>query len=342
MKNILVVNVNWLGDVIFSTPIFKALKEKYPQARIFCLAVPRVKEILESNSYLDEVIEYDERGKHFSPWGKFKLIHDLRRRRFDIAFLLHRSWTRALLVYLAGIPQRVGYDAKKRGGFLTHKVRLAAEPLHRSDHYLRVIEDFGVTVKDRTNFLSIDRTARSDIEKMLTQHGVSPSDFLVALNTGGNWDLKRWPKSYFVQLMEYLSVHSSWKIVVPGSSQDQSDVQEMIALSRKQVINLAGKTNLKQLIALLARVDVAVSADSGPLHMANAVGTPVVGIFGPTRPELTGPRGSGEKKFLQKDVGCNRAPCYYLDCPSNVCMQAVSVEEVFNAVQEIYTVHRKK
>jgi len=125
MKNILVFNVNWVGDVIFASPIFRALKQKYPQARVTCLAVPRVKEILQCCPGLDEVIEYDEKGRHRGLWAKLSLIRRVRKQKFDAAFLLHRSWTRALLVFLAGIPVRVGYDTKKRGALLTHKV----EPL---------------------------------------------------------------------------------------------------------------------------------------------------------------------------------------------------------------------
>src|SRR3989338_11661837 len=110
MKRILVVNVNWVGDVIFSSPVFKALKKAYPDARISCLAVPRVKGILESIPYVDDIIEYDEKGKHRTPLGKLGLILRLRLRHFDGAFLLHRSLTRALFVFFAGISVRVGYD----------------------------------------------------------------------------------------------------------------------------------------------------------------------------------------------------------------------------------------
>jgi len=135
MDRILVVNVNWLGDVIFSSPVFRALKDAYPNARISCLAVPRVREVLESIPFVDEIIVYDEEGWHWNPLAKLKLIFELRQKRFDAAFLLHRSLTRALLVYLAGIPRRVGYDAKNRGRFLTHVVEPLDGTVHRSDHY---------------------------------------------------------------------------------------------------------------------------------------------------------------------------------------------------------------
>ena len=135
MKRILVVNVNWMGDVIFSSPIFKAIKEAYPQAQISCLAPSRVREIVESIPGVDEMIDFEEKGKHWSPWGKWQLIQELRRRKFDAAFLLHCSLTRALLVFLAGIPLRVGYDTKGRGIFLTQKVSaLNDEKIHRQDH----------------------------------------------------------------------------------------------------------------------------------------------------------------------------------------------------------------
>jgi ADP-heptose:LPS heptosyltransferase len=163
MQRILVVNVNWLGDVIFSSPVFKALKEAYPEARISCMAVPRVRDVLESIPCIDEIITYDEKGRHGNPIAKLKLIMQLRRKRFDIAFLLHRSLTRALLVYCAGIPVRVGYDEKNRGQFLTHKVNYLEGQVHRSDHYLNIIESYGVAVRDRQCRLNVGEDAQKGI-----------------------------------------------------------------------------------------------------------------------------------------------------------------------------------
>jgi ADP-heptose:LPS heptosyltransferase len=150
---------------------------------------------------------------------------------------------------------------------------------------------------------------------------------------GGNWDLKRWPKENFKELVARLK-DENIKIVVPGGTQDREMAQAMVD-QNSRVVTLAGQTNLKQLIALLKRARLVVSADSGPLHIANTVGTHTLGIFGPTRPEVTGPRGKGKSIILQKDVGCNRAPCYFLECPDNVCMKAVTVEEVYNAIKKL-------
>src|SRR3989338_3603140 len=204
MKNILVFNVNWLGDVIFSSPVFRALKEAYPQARIICLAVPRVKEILESIPFIDEIIIYDEKGQHASLTAKLGLIYSLRKKKIDIAFLLHRSLTRALFVFLAGIPRRVGYDTKGRGFFLTHKVKPLAGEAHRSDHYLHVIESYGISVRDRRTQLNVTSQSKEEVAGMLTAENVRPEDEIVVINPGGNWDLKRWPVENFAKLADHL------------------------------------------------------------------------------------------------------------------------------------------
>ena len=335
MERILVVNVNWVGDVIFSSPIFKALKEAHPKAHISCLAVPRVREVLESIPFIDEIIVYDEKGRHRNPLAKLKLIFQLRRKHFDVAFLLHRSLTRALLVYLAGIPQRVGYDEKNRGKFLTHKVEFPDEQVHRSDHYLKVIESFGIPVNDRQCRLNVSQKAQKDVEEILKSSNVSESDFILIINPGGNWNLKRWPIENFAKLVGRIVADFNTRIIMSGAENDQSLFRKLRSLTHHDVINLTGQTNLKQLIALMGRASIVISADTGPLHMANAVGSDVISIYGPTRPEITGPRGSGKAFVLQSNVGCNQEPCYYLQCPDNICMKAITVNDVEEIIKQI-------
>ena len=336
MKNILVVNVNWIGDVIFSTPVFKALKGYYPSAKVCCMAVPRVVSVLKHCPYVDDILVYDERGGHRWPWGKFQIVRSLRRYRFDAAFLLHRSWTRAFLVYLAGIRQRIGYDLKDLGRLLTHKVELPASDAHRSDYYLHILESYGVRVKDRTTELSCGNEERVQIANFLSLKGIEKDDFLVVVNAGGNWDLKRWPRDYFAFLIERVMRDMKAKVVIPGAEKDRQLAEDIRDRSGADPVLAVGKTNLEQLFALMERADVVVSADSGPLHIASSVGTDTVGIFGPTRPEITGPRGWGETIVLQKDIRCNHRACYQLDCPDNRCMKAVTADDVVEAVGTFY------
>lgn len=337
MNNILVINVNWLGDVVFSSPVFKALKVAYPNAKISCLGVPRVRDVLESIEGIDEVIVYDEKGRDWGLIGKIKLVMRLRRGKFDAAFLLHRSMTRALIVFLAGIPVRIGYDAKKRGGLLTQAIAPAPASLHRLDVYANVIEKAGIPVADRHTRLKVDLEGKFSVGLKLEQYGLKADERFIVLNPGGNWDLKRWPVENFIKLAQLLLKELPHRVIITGASKDETLAQRLFrgTGSSARVVNLAGQTTLKEMTALLQKAAVVVSVDSGPIHLATSVGAKVVAIFGPTRPELTGPRGIGQALILQKDVGCNRNACYYLQCPDNVCMQSVTVKDVFDAVKSV-------
>lgn len=335
IKNILVVNVNWLGDVIFSSPIFRAIKKNYPNAKVSCLAVPRVKEVLELVPDIDEVIIYDEDKRHKGIIGKVSLIFHLRKKNFDIAFLLHKSLTRALLVFLAGIPNRVGYDSKNRGIFLTHRIKMIDGNRHRSDEYINVIESFGVKVDDRTTELFVDEEAERELDRLLLSNGIAIGETFVVINPGGNWDPKRWPIKNFSLLVSKLINEDKVKVVISGASKDIPLVQEILKYLEIKPIILSGELNIKQLVLLMKKAKVVISADSGPLHIASSVGTKTIGMFGPTRIEITGTRGKGESVVLQKDIGCNRKPCYYLDCKNNLCMQAITVYDVIEEFRQI-------
>lgn len=334
MKKILVVNVNWMGDVIFSSPVFAALKAQYPQAHIACLAPIRVKPILDCIDAVDHVMGYDERVEQRSLWRRWKVLRQVRREKFDAVFLLHRSYSRALFVYLAGIPIRVGYATKKRTRLLTHAVALDTQACHRSDHYLRVLEDFGVPVVDRQTRLTVAVADERWAQKMLVRCGLKQEAKFVVINPGGNWDLKRWPVSSFACLLGLLMKDPSLNIVMAGAPKDQELVEVMTRALPRQPIVLTGQTTLGQAMAVMRQATCVVSGDSGPLHLANAVGAPVVALFGPTRPEITAPRGPGKVTLLQHDVGCNRQACYHLSCLDNTCMKSLTAQEVVEAIKQ--------
>lgn len=334
MKKILVVNVNWLGDVIFSVPAFRALKSYYPQAKVCCLAVPRVKEVLASCPFIDEIIVYDEKGRDRGLGAKVRLVRRLRAEKFDIVFLFHRSWTRALLVFLAGIPERVGFNTKGRGIFLTTRLALPPRNTHRSDFYMRVLEGYGLIVSDNTCRLRVDPAGVAAVNRRLTDNGVSAEDFVAVMHVGGNWALKRWPKENFSELVKRF-VKEGVRVVLSGGPGDRELAQEIVRLSGAEALVLAGQTDFYELLALMRYANLVISADSGPLHVASAVGATGIGIFGPTRPEITGPRGPGKITVLQQDVHCNREPCYNVACADNVCMKAVTVDEVWATAARI-------
>ena len=334
MKNILVVNVNWLGDVIFSIPVFKAIKKRYPDSKVCCLAVPRVKDVLERCASIDEVIVFDERQKHWTPWGKLKLVSGIQKRKFDAAFLLHRSMTRALLISMAGIPIRVGFDSEKQNAFLTHRIKSDQTIRHRSDEYLQLIEGFGAPVIDRVCQLEVSSEMMDAVNLKLLHANIEQKDRLVIINPGGNWDLKRWPAESFSDLVRRISKEFGWKVLISGGPGDLALANQIAFESQVSPVVWAGQTTLGELLALYKRANIVISNDSGPSHVASSVGTDVIALFGPTRPEVTAPRGAGRVDVIFKEVGCNKAPCYHLSCSCNHCMQAISVDDVLQVIKK--------
>ncbi len=334
-KRILVFNVNWLGDVLFSTPAFKALREAYPKAHIACIVHPRAKEILEGNPNIDEIILFDEKVKDKHLLSKFKFISGLQKKKFDTVYLFHRSFTRLMLMVMASIPNRIGYKAKKRSSlFLTKKIPLPKAKIHRVEYFLNIIRAGGIPCPDMNYEFFIDSQSRKRIKLMLDNAGIKKEDFPVVLNPGGNWLLKRWVPERFIELANALIRDFNAKIIISGSEKDVALAESIAAKLTQKPLIACGKTTLKELGALLEASSLFISADSGPMHIAASLGVPVLALFGPTSPDITGPIGKGVIKIIHKDVGC-QIPCYKVDCLDNRCMKAISVSDCLEAVGSI-------
>jgi lipopolysaccharide heptosyltransferase II len=334
MRRILIVNVNWVGDVVFSTPLIKALRKKYPQAHIACMIPPRCKEALELNPRLNELIIYDEDGVHRSPLGKLRLIAGLKARRFDAAILLHRSFTRSFMVFLAGIPRRIGYQRRKRDFLVTDVVELPPEDAHRVDFFLNLGKPLGIPTDDRNYEFFISEEDRRKARGILNTDGVGDSDKIIAINPGGNWDPKRWPRENFARAADEIADRFNAKIVITGAKKDIPLAQAIGTLMNRRPAIVCGKTTLRETAAIFEKAALVVSNDSGPLHIAVAMGAATVAIFGPTSPKITGPIGLGRFIVLHEEVGCE-IPCYDLSCAEYRCMEAIRPSDVLEAAQKL-------
>ena len=329
MGRILIVNVNWIGDVIFSTPFIKAVREAHPGSYVACLLHPRCVEILKDNPRIDEIIVYDEEGSHRSLLGKLKLITNLKNKKFDTAFILHRSFTKALITFLAGIKERIGYPTKHRSVFLTKAVEISDEEVsHKVEYFLNLARASGIDARDIAYEFFIKDSDRQRVRQFLKENGVLDKDLLVVLCPGGNWDMKRWPKENFAKLGDLFIDDLGAKVVISGAKKDMSLAEDIRKLMKGKPAISCGKTTLKELGALLERVDLAVANDTGPMHLAVAMKTNVVALFGPTSPHLTGPYGPGSYRVIWKNEECD-TPCYDVACAENRCMALITVEEVF-------------
>lgn len=328
------MNVNWRGDVLFSTPFIRTLRKRYPDSFIATLLLPRCVPILENNPNLNEIIEFDEEGRHKGLYGKSRLIRLLRSKHFDIAFLLHRSFTRTLICWLAGIPERVGYYTRKRAALLTRSITLAPNQGHRVEYFLDIARAYGIETEEKDYDFFVRSEELDYIDALFKENGLNKDDFLVVINPGGNWNLKRWPKENFARLSDRLIEEYRAKVIITGAESDIGLARDIATVMENHPIILCGRTTLGELAALMAKVDLVISNDSGPMHIAVSQRARVICLFGPTSPRITGPYGKGDYIIIQKDIGC-QIPCYQLNCNRARCMEAITVEEVLRAVQKI-------
>jgi lipopolysaccharide heptosyltransferase II len=331
-KRILIVEVNWLGDVLFSTPFIKAVRKKFKDAHIACMVAPRAKEVLEGNPHIDEIIIYDEKGAQRSVFGKLCLIGVLRRKRFDLAILLHRSLTRTLMAVFAGISERAGYATPKRRPFLTLPLEPGDPDLHKVEYFLRIAEHLGCDISEKGCEFFVTEKNREYIKGELSEAGITEGDLLVVINPGGNWPPKRWGEENFAKLGDILIKGYKAKVVLSGADTDKARAERIKGRMAEDAVILAGRTGLKDLAALTERADFVISGDSGPMHIAVAMKSNVIALFGPTSPGLTGPYGEGNYRVVRSRADCE-VPCYELACRDYKCMDAITVEDVVEAFE---------
>jgi lipopolysaccharide heptosyltransferase II len=334
-KRILIFNVNWLGDVLFSTATIRNIRRNFPESFIACVIPSRCYPILKGNPYLDEIIIFDDKDRHRGILEKLKFVKFLKNKRFDTVFLMHRSFRRALICRLAGIPQRIGHYTKKRGFLLTKSFKPPArDSLHRIDYYLDVIEKAGLKVEDRFTDFYVSEDDLKFVEDFLGRAGILRDEFIVGINPGGNWGPKRWPRSYWAILADQLIAKFKARVIITGNNKDLREALAIKDAMQANPIIACGVFSIKQFAAFSKRIDLFITADTGPLHIANSVGAKkIIAIFGPTSVAITGPYPLKNVIILQKDVGC-KIPCYIVKCKDNRCMKAVTPEEVLEEVRK--------
>ncbi len=344
MQKILVCHTGaWIGDMVLLTPTLRALKQVYPKSCLTLLLRPLVVDLMKTHPYVDRCIIDNKAEGHYR--SLMKLVRQIRQSNFDIAVVLHpTSFRNALLPFLARVPIRVGSNFKGRGILLTasHSDNTDLHEVHR---YLRVLELLNIDTLPISNDASMTTSLtpshlefwhtdadRQSIQTLLQREGVSPNDQLIGVNLGTTWRTKQWDVSNFTEVINQIaSIAPDVKIVLTGSTTEKALAKEL-PLS-ESTINLVGKTDIFQLGALLERCEVCLTCDSGPMHIAAAVGTPTIALFGPTDPTRHQPFGTGHT-VIEKPVSCR--PCYKRTChrqdTPHLCMQEINTTEVIKAL----------
>lgn len=332
---LLIFEPNWLGDVIFTTPIFKAIKAQDKDSYLEVILPKRCSDVLRHNPFVDEIIEFDEKTSHRNLIEKVKFINQLRAKKYDKVILLHRSLSRTLLCALAGINQRAGYAYSKRAFILTEKIPIInKDKVHKQDYYLNLIEKIGIKVHDRSCQFYLSTKEKNWADKIINENA-KDIKHLIALNLLTNWNPKNWSIDNFIKLVSILKDKLASVKFFLTSQKTDARFLPLLKKHRNLLVDLTGKTSLLELGGLYEKMHLVVSGDSGPLHLAAAVKTKYIGIYGPTDPFLTGVRNNTQGKIIFENDSCP-TPCYIRDCDKEyICMSKVSPGKVSQAVLEL-------
>lgn len=332
VRRILVRATNWVGDALLMSPALSALKENFPGAEISVLARPWVAPVFAEHPAVHEVLVFDGHERHKGLRGLWRLAGELRRRHFDLAVLFQNAFQAALIARLAGIPLRMGYDTDGRGFLLNVRVKLQPgdKMVHETEYYLRMLAGAGlVTGKTRPVFYLSDATERKAAER-LESLGIAES-FLVGLAPGAAYGTaKQYPADRFAAAADLIMSRYPGAVLLFGS-RSEAPVTEQVARHLKSPHHdLAGRTDLAEAAALIKRCHLFLTNDSGLMHVAAAVGTPLTAVFGPTNPVTTSPV-SDHFQMVRRKMDC--APCLKQTCPrpDHECMNRIAPEEVAEA-----------
>ncbi|MBI4335281.1 MAG: lipopolysaccharide heptosyltransferase II, partial [Candidatus Omnitrophica bacterium] len=338
-RNILIIKLSAIGDVILSIPSIRAIREKFPGANIKVLVGVKSRNSLKGCPYVNDLVVCDFDGKDRGLLGFVRLAAELRRYDFDIVVDLQNNRKSHLLAFLSFAKLRFGYSNSKLGFLLNRGIKDARRPIGPVEHQFRVLgmlgieADLGRDTRAARLELWPSKEDESYISDFLSSHWVGQGQMLVGVNMGASerWATKRWPINNIAKLCDELSKQLGARVVITGLRGDINAARRLSSLTRSRPIIACGKTNITQLAALVRRCRVFVSGDSAPLHVATAVGVPFVALFGPTDPRrhlVSLENGV----VINKDLRC--APCYKPRCILNYrCMKRISVEEVLEAVR---------
>ncbi|MEO6051821.1 MAG: lipopolysaccharide heptosyltransferase II [Pyrinomonadaceae bacterium] len=340
---ILVRGTNWIGDAVMSIPALRELRRIFPDAQITLHIRSSAEGLFRDAAFFDELVMFDK-----NRW-KIKDVYDnsqfLRDDGFDLAVLLPNSFESALTSFLTRIPRRIGYNKDVRGLLLTDPIAVPEwkNRKHEVFYYLHLIAETERRLLGRDTVsaafpdttLEIPAERKLDARKQLADFGVNPGKKTIALGVGStNSMAKRWPAEYYARLGDRLQTEIDANVILVGSKEDRKVAGEVAGFSRTPTINLTGKTDLAEIVAILSEVDLLISNDMGLAHIAPAVGTKTIAIFGPTNPETTRPF-SENAEIIRKDVECS--PCMLRACPiDHRCMTWISVDQVFDATEGIF------
>jgi heptosyltransferase-3 len=334
--NILVIKLRHIGDVLLATPVFRTLRQAYPQAKLTALLNRGTEAVLGHHPDLDEIVLV-ERG---AMTAQLRFLRDLRRKRYDCVVDLTDGDRSAFMSLATGAGTRVGFNAEHRwrGLLYTHVATPLPDEAHRVEYDLTTVRALGLTpATSRPDlYLSADEelAANRVVEELSGSHDGSSK--LIMIQPGARYPLKVWPGERFAELADRLDRAVPCRILLGGDSREREAVEAVREQAQCRLAVVAGRLSLLEFAALLKQCDLFIGNDGGAMHLAAAVGTPIVALFGPTYPQRWGPRGA-PNEIVYKGLDCRA--CYHPVCirGDQNCMRLISVDEVFERCMQLLT-----
>lgn len=342
-KAILIIKLSAIGDVVHSLPLLEVLRKNFPDARIDWLVEEMSSEIIRGHECLDHVLisrrkSWQQRFMQLTDLPAAtreitRFLRDLRSVRYDLVIDLQGLLKSGVLAGLSRGKRKIGFTGGREGSFLflTERPFPVTYDQHAVDRYLKTAECLGCHGDSWKGDIPITESERAAVDHLLFEHGLGDA-CLVAVNPMAGWKTKLWQEEKFAELADRIQDDLSCRIVLTGSDRDRLILNRIAAAMDTPPLNLAGRTSLKELAYLYLKCRLAVTTDTGPMHIAAAMGCPVVALFGPTAPSRTGPYGEGHR-VVREDLACS--PCFKKRCDHGACMKNITVERVFDAVRQI-------
>jgi lipopolysaccharide heptosyltransferase II len=340
-EKFLVVRTDRIGDVLLSTPVLEAIKRKYPKSKVSMMISPYTKDLLINNPWVDEIITYEQSSSS----DFFKLVKSLRKKKFDFAILLRPTLRMALLLYLSGIRVRIGTGYRAYQFLFNCKVYEHRKTIekHELEYNLSMLVPLGISgeVIVPRIFLSAEEETISN--KIFDEQKVKKDDLKIIVHPGSGNSSLNYPLGKFAVLADKLIEEFSAKVILTGNSKEVKLSEAIRRKMRNKPVDLTGKTNLRELSSVLKGSDLLISNSTGPIHMAVALGTPVVALFSPlfvASPKRWGPYGEGNEVVMPPVEICHK--CEKEKCSHFNCMDKIDPDEVVSRVRKILDRKSKK
>lgn len=332
VKSILLLNTTAIGDTLLCTPAIKAIRRAFPQAKITSLVSPMAKEILLNNPHIDRFVDYPGRVDIPFFLRLPRILKDLKKDKFNLSIVLDSNDPEAgPFSYLSGAPVRVGWQESKLSFLFTIPVRKRRESLHVIDIKLKALESIGIKPLERKPEIFLTEEENVKVDRIIKEAGLV-KEKIAGIHPFGAKRNRWWPEEYVIALGDLLFEKYGYRTILFGGKKERPFAERIAKGMKKSPLVVAGKTGIRESVALIKRCSFLVSPDSGPMHLAQAVDIPTIALFGPAEPSITGP--TGEKNIvLKKEMECS--PCKVYDCSHVSCMKAISVEDVLAAVAEM-------